>query len=116
MKGNRILYLASILSIGIATLFAFASPLIIRYTIDSVIGGKAMEAPHWILSTVKYLGGQDILRQNIWICSLCIVLLSIGNGIFTYCKGKWSAAAAEAIAQNMKDSLYDRLQNTNTAI
>lgn len=111
MKGNRLLYLASIISIGIATLFSFASPLVIRYTIDSVIGGIAMEVPLWLRSTVEYLGGQDVLKQNIWICSIGLVLLSAGNGIFTYFKGKWSADAAEAIAKNMRDSLYDRLQN-----
>lgn len=111
MKGSRILYLASIISIGIATLFSFASPLVIRYTIDSVIGGLTMEAPLWLTSTAKYLGGQGALKQNIWICSLGLILLSAGNGIFTYYKGKWSAVAAEAIAQNMRDSLYDRLQN-----
>lgn len=111
MKGSRILYLASIISIGIATLFSFASPLVIRYTIDSVIGGIAMEAPLWLTSTAEYLGGQGTLKQNIWICSLGLILLSAGNGIFTYYKGKWSAVAAEAIAQNMRDSLYDRLQN-----
>jgi len=113
MKGNRLLYLASIISIGIATLFSFASPLVIRYTIDSAIGGIAMEAPAWLLNTVEYLGGQSVLRQNLWICSIGLILLSVGNGLFTYFKGKWSAVAAEAIAQNMKDSLYDRLQNVS---
>lgn len=113
MKGNRLLYLASIISIGIATLFSFALPLVIRYTIDSVIGGIAMAAPPWLMDAVEYLGGQDVLRQNIWICSIGIVLLSIGNGLFTYFKGKWSAVAAEAIAKNMKESLYDRLQNVS---
>ncbi len=113
MKGNRILYLASIISIGIATLFSFASPLVIRYTIDSAIGGIAMEAPTWLMNLVEYLGGQSVLRQNLWICSIGLILLSVGNGLFTYFKGKWSAVAAEAIAQNMKDSLYDRLQNVS---
>jgi len=113
MKGNRLLYLASIISIGIATLFSFASPLVIRYTIDSAIGGIAMDAPPWLMNAVDYLGGEGVLRQNLWICSISIILLSVGNGLFTYFKGKWSAVAAEAIAQNMKDSLYDRLQNVS---
>lgn len=113
MKGNRMLYIASVISIGIATLFSFAPPLVIRYTIDSVIGGTAMEAPAWLERAAEYLGGQEVLRQNLWLCSIAIILLSIGGGIFTYYKGKWSAAAAEATARNMKDSLYDRLQNVS---
>lgn len=113
MKGNRLLYLASIISIGLATIFSFMSPLVIRYTIDSVIGGTAMVAPDWIINFIKNLGGQDILRQNIWICSLALVLLSIVNGTFTYFKGKWSAVASESIAQNIRDTLYDKLQNVS---
>ncbi|MDD2482251.1 MAG: ABC transporter transmembrane domain-containing protein, partial [Lutispora sp.] len=113
MKGNRLLYLASIISIGLATIFSFMSPLVIRYTIDSVIGGTAMVAPDWIINLIKNLGGQDILRQNIWICSLALVLLSIVNGTFTYFKGKWSAVASESIAQNIRDTLYDKLQNVS---
>ncbi|HWR61268.1 MAG TPA: ABC transporter ATP-binding protein [Clostridia bacterium] len=113
MRGNRLLYLASVISIGIATLFSFASPLVIRYTIDSAIGGIAMDAPPWLMNAVDYLGGEGVLRQNLWICSISLILLSVGNGLFTYFKGKWSAVAAEAIAQNMKDSLYDRLQNVS---
>ncbi|MEA4962598.1 ABC transporter ATP-binding protein [Lutispora sp.] len=113
MKGNRLLYLASIISIGFATVFSFMSPLIIRYTIDSVIGGTAMDAPSWVMNIIETVGGQDTLRQNIWMCSIALVLLAIINGIFTYYKGKWSAVASESIAQNMKDALYDRLQNVS---
>lgn len=72
-----------------------------------------MEAPAWLERAAEYLGGQEVLRQNLWLCSIAIILLSIGGGIFTYYKGKWSAAAAEATARNMKDSLYDRLQNVS---
>lgn len=111
MKGNRLLYLASIISIGIATIFSFLSPLVIRYTIDTVIGGSAANVPSWVINMIDNIGGQETLRQKIWLCSIAVVLLSLINGIFTYYKGKWSAVASESIAQNMKDTLYDKLQN-----
>lgn len=111
MKGNRLMYLGAITSIGFATFFSFLSPLIIRYTIDSVIGGNLMDEPLWIGKVINYIGGAETLRQNLWICGLSIVILSIINGIFTYYKGKWSAVASESIAKNMRDALYDKLQN-----
>lgn len=113
MKGNRLIYLGAIISIGFATFFAFLSPLIIRYTIDTVIGGNYTDEPIFLGRIINYLGGVSDLRQNLWICGLSIVVLTIINGIFTYYKGKWSAVASESIAQNMKNALYDKLQNVN---
>ncbi|HHY78059.1 MAG TPA: ABC transporter ATP-binding protein [Clostridiales bacterium] len=111
MKGNRLLYLASILSIGLATMFSFLSPLVISYVIDTVIGGVETDVPVWAAKIIDSVGGVETLRDKIWLCSIAIILLSAINGIFTYYKGKWSAIASEATAKKMKDALYDRLQN-----
>jgi ATP-binding cassette subfamily B protein len=111
MKGNRLLYVGAILSIGLATMFTFISPLIIRVTIDSIIGDRPMDVPMWLQSIVNYFGGKTVLVKNIWICGIAIVLLAIGNGFFTYLKGKWSAVASESIAKNIRESLYRHLQH-----
>ncbi|NLM42742.1 MAG: ABC transporter ATP-binding protein [Clostridiales bacterium] len=111
MKGYRILYLSSILSIGLATMFSFLSPLVISYTIDTIIGGVETDVPIWIAKIIDSIGGIETLRAKLWLCSIAIILLSILNGIFTYYKGKWSAIASEVTAKKMKDALYDRLQN-----
>jgi ATP-binding cassette subfamily B protein len=109
MKGNRLLYISSILSIGFATLISILVPLVIRTTIDSIIGNKPIEAEPFE-RIVKLLGGKSILIQNLWICGIIIVSLTLLNGIFLYLKGKWSAKAAESIAKNTREKLYDHLQ------
>ncbi len=111
MRGNRLLYIGAILSIGLATVFSFTSPLVLRVTIDSIIGDKVMEVPEWLKGAVDYLGGRTVLMQNLWICGAVIVLLATGNGLFTYFKGKWSAVASESIAKNIREKLYDHLQH-----
>ncbi|MFZ5352664.1 MAG: ABC transporter ATP-binding protein [Bacillota bacterium] len=111
MRGNRILYAGAIISIGLATMFSFMSPLILRVTIDSIIGDKPMEVPEWIHALVISMGGKSVLMQNLWICGAAIILLALGNGLFTYFKGKWSAVASESIAKNIRESLYNHLQH-----
>lgn len=106
MKGNRLLYFGAVLSIGTATLFTFLSPLVIRVTIDSIIGNKPVDIPLWT-------GGKDFLASNLWICGGVVVLLAVLNGVFTYFKGKWSAVAAESTARNIRDMLYDHLQHVS---
>lgn len=111
MKGNRLLYVGAILSVALATAFTLAGPLVISFTIDSVIGDKPMDVPNWVLSIIDSLGGKNTLAQNLWICSLALIILTIGRGLFTYLRGKWSAVASESIAKNLREKVYDHLQH-----
>lgn len=113
MKGNRLLYAGAIISIGMAALFSFLSPLVIRYTIDSVIGGKPAQLPLLLQSFAKSLGDKGSLFQNLLICSLLLLFLALLNGLFTYFKGKWAAAASESTAKKIREQLYDHLQNVS---
>ncbi len=110
MVGNRVLYLGAVVAIGIATLLSFATPMIIRTTIDSIIGEKPMDAPLFITTFVKWVGGTTVIRHNLWIASILMISLSIIRGAFDYIKGRWSARASESIAKNLRNKLYNHLQ------
>lgn len=111
MKGNKLLYVGAILSVAFATAFTLAGPLVISFTIDSVIGNEPMEVPIWIGNIIDSLGGKGTLVQNLWICSLALITLTMGRGVFTYLRGKWSAVASESIAKNLREKVYDHLQH-----
>ena len=114
MKGNRTLYVLSILSIGFATFVNFIWPLILRITIDSIIGGKEMISSGWLQPIIEgllsFFGSTSVLAKNLWICSLILIVLTLFRGIFLYWKGKWSAVSSESIAQKIRDTVYDHLQ------
>lgn len=111
MKGNRLLYLGAIISIGFATAFNFLSPLVIRLTVDSIIGGREINAPAAIITMIERIGGVSVLAKNLWICGLALILFSALNGLFTYIRGKWSAVASESTARGIRNELYDHLQH-----
>lgn len=111
MKGNRALYLGAILSIGLATLFSLVGPLIIRVTIDSVIGNQPVSGPGWFLAFLEKLGGVGSLKNKVWLLGILLVILTVIRGIFLYIKGKWSAETSEAIAENMRNKIYNHLQH-----
>jgi ATP-binding cassette subfamily B protein len=110
MKGNRLIYIGAVISTGLAVLFSIISPLVLRTTIDSIIGNNPMEVPLWIENAINFFGGRSVLVHNLWICALALVFLTLFRGIFLYLKGKWSAEAAETIAKNIRETLYDHLQ------
>ncbi|AOT73008.1 ABC transporter ATP-binding protein [Geosporobacter ferrireducens] len=111
MEGSKGLYIGAILSIGISTIFTLINPLVIRITIDSIIGEEAIQAPLWVQTFVERLGGKSLLMHNLWVAALALVLLNSVNGLFLYAKGKWSAKASEEIARNLRERLFNHLQH-----
>ena len=111
IKGNRLLYTAAILSIAMSTFLAMLEPMIIRTTIDSIIGNSPLSAPPFIERLIEFVGGKGVLARNLWICSLIIVALTSIRGIFLFLRGKLSSKAAENIARNIRVRLYDHIQN-----
>ncbi|RKD33915.1 ABC transporter ATP-binding protein [Thermohalobacter berrensis] len=111
MKGNRLLYIGSIISIGLATLFSILSPLVLRLTVDSIIGDEPFDVPNWVSTLLSYIGNRDDLAQKLWVFGLAIVVFTLFRGLFLYYKGKWSAIASESIAKNIRERLYDHIQH-----
>ncbi len=112
MRGNRFLYVISILAIGISTLFSLLNPLIIRFAIDNLIGDDTIDHfPRWALSTIEMFGGVENLSSQLWIVAGVLVLITIITGVFTFYSGKTSAEASEGIAKNIREKLYDHLQH-----
>ncbi|GFR35972.1 ABC transporter ATP-binding protein [Thermobrachium celere] len=109
MKGYRIKYIFASISIILSSLLSVLIPIIIKTSIDSIIGNKAIEEKY-ILYLFSSLGGRNYLRQNIYIVALLIVLVTALNGLFMYIKGKWANESAEAVAKNLRDNLYSHLQ------
>ncbi|MBU3214350.1 ABC transporter ATP-binding protein/permease [Clostridium estertheticum] len=110
-KGNRMLYIVAIISIAVATFIAMLEPLIIKITIDSVIGNKPMDVIKPLQKIIMAVGGKEVLITNLWVCALSLVTLTCIRGVFLFLSGNFSARAAENIARNMRVKLYDHIQN-----
>jgi len=114
MRGERHLYIFSIMAVAVAALMNFISPLILRITIDNIIGTEELAAKTWVDPIIKQifdgLGGRDNLASNLWICGLVLLGLALVRGVSQFLKGKWSASASQNIARNIRDRLYDHIQ------
>lgn len=110
MKGNRMRYLGSIISMVISAVLSLLPPLVIAITVDSIIGDKPITASPAVVSIIEKLGGKSVLAQNLWICGLALVILNMLHSYFQYARGKLSAQASEAIAKNIRDDLFYHLQ------
>lgn len=110
MKGNICLYAGAVICMGLSTVLLLAGPLITRTIIDSIIGDKPMDVPSWALHLIEYFGGRDVLSNNLWVCGLALVAITLTGGVFQFLKGKWSAEASESTVMRIKNTLYDHIQ------
>ena len=111
MKGTRLKYIGSILTVVIAVAVAFISPLLLSEIIDSVIGTtRPLSLPGPIQGWLDARGGRDFLVNNMWIVALVLVGINVLNGLVMFLRGKWTAQASESIAEKMRNRLYRHLQ------
>ena len=108
-KGYRILYLLGMLSIIVSQALTTISPMIIRTTIDSIVGNEPIDSPI-AFKAIDYVGGINYLRNNLLIIGLLIVITFILRGIFLYFKATLSNKSAENITERIRNHLYDHIQ------
>ncbi|MDH8677153.1 ABC transporter ATP-binding protein [Fusibacter bizertensis] len=101
LKGYRGVFGIAILSIIIATVMQLATPILIKYAVDSIIG----EVPAGNLQFLMDAFGKNLMAV-VWL----MIGINFIGGIFLFLKGYLSSYAAENIAQNIRDSLYRQIQ------
>jgi ATP-binding cassette subfamily B protein len=102
MKPAKRPYFIAIVSIILSSAFTLVVPIVIKFTLDSIIGEEAY-------------GGFELLGRLldgdlIKVCIL-ILILTILRGIFLFTKSYFSTFAAEYIAKQLKDDVVKQLQN-----
>ena len=105
MKNNRLLYLGALLSVGLASLAAVTGPVVIRITIDSIIGNEPLAAPLLIRTFVENIG------QAFWIPGIVLVVITTFRGFFMFLRGRLASQASENIAKNIRDRIYNHIQH-----
>jgi ATP-binding cassette subfamily B protein len=110
--GDRVvsLFLCCAATIG-AVVFSFASPQIIRYTIDSIIGDAPLAAPAFVGALVESLGGTGFLRRNLWVCALFTLGAALCSGLLNAVRRYTSIEMGETIAWRLRNTLYSHIQN-----
>lgn len=105
-KGYGLTYALAIISTAVSALLSLATPLLVKITIDNVIGDNPVGIT-LLDSLFRALGGRDFLINNLWIMGVAIVLLTILNGFAMYARGKLASKASESVAKRFKDELYN---------
>ncbi len=110
-KGYKKYFLLGAAAVILSALVAYLSPIITSFTLDYVLQGKEPSVPPFVMKAVEVLGGREFLMRNIWICVLTFLMFRIFDGIFVHIRGRSVAQSSEGLAKNLRDRLYEHLQN-----
>lgn len=102
LKGFKLLYLGAVIAIIVECSLSLIYPVIIKYSIDNVIGGQNA-------SNYKIL--EKLIGNNLVRAAILMFVFTIISGISLFFKGQLAAIASEGIAKNIKDRLFKHLQN-----
>ncbi len=94
----------------VAVVAAYCGPLVVSFTVDSVIDAQTSNLPDIMQNAMNALGDREFLRQNIYICALALVACTVVNAIATLLRRRYVALASEGVAKTLRDGLYEHLQ------
>jgi ATP-binding cassette subfamily B protein len=110
MRGLKLKFFLAMICAALAAIFAFFTPLIIRFTVDSVLGGQEVNLPFGLGGKLASMDSVSIIIRNLWIAGLAVITVSLFAHGFTYLRGLLSAKVSEEFARRLRNKLYDHIQ------
>lgn len=111
MYKQRLTFILTLLSVMANVLFASLLPIILRTSLDSVLGGKPIDLPLWAVNLLGGDAGMLWAKNHLWVLLLVLMTLTTFQGLFIFGRGKLGAITAEGSAKRMRDRLYNHLNH-----
>lgn len=106
LRGSLLTYLAALVSVFLHVGFAALMPLVIRVTLDQVLGDQPLLLPPVLMRYLDKLGGINWVRSNLWSLLVLLLALTLLQGFFQFARTKLAALTGEQSAKRMRDRLY----------
>lgn len=110
LKGlqGHFLFAAACVILGAGS--GFLTPLIIRFSVDTVLGGKPSSLPWGIGSYLDSAGIPEYVRNHLWLMAFTVILVSFTAHSFTYLRGRLSAIVSEEFGRRLRNALFEHIQ------
>lgn len=121
LSGGRLMYLAGLLALAFEAFFTFASPVVIKLGIDSVLGTLPPSVPPLLEGLARWLLGPDFasgdwsarlwLRDHLWVLGLALLVFTVFQMASGFAARMLANTAAEAMAFKLRSRLYAHIQD-----
>jgi len=109
-KGILWLFLLGLGFQALSSLSFMSAPLIIRITVDNVLGDYAVQSNALVMWLVNLTGGVEGWRENIFLSGIAYMVIFMIMSFAIFGRTRSMALAGENTAQRLKDRLYNHIQ------
>lgn len=109
LRGSLHLFILASVAAALVSLTDLLMPLVIQFTVDSVIGDRRARLPGVLSHLLEGIGGVASLRQNLALVAGAVLLLALVGTICRFVFQYGNTAAAERLVQRMRDQLYTHI-------
>lgn len=107
---GRLLYIGSVFFMAASILFSYLVPQIIRFVVDSLVGGTALDTPSFVTALLERAGGIQYLRGHILTVGLFTLFVSAAGGFCNFVRGRWVTQSSEGFIKFLRETLYAHIQ------
>lgn len=109
LRGSLRMFLVALVFSMLNTAFNALTPMIIRTTVDSVIGGEPYALPDWL---IRFLGldGRTGVVSALLLAAAAVMIVSALSGVCNYVSRMQTAKGSETFIKSLRDRLYEHIQ------
>ena len=109
-KGTRLTFSLSILASIFFIVLNYVRPLVVSYTVDTVIGGEETGIPALFERLIRAAVGEGDTRALLLRCTLSIIVCVLAAGISNYFARVLIAKGTQGFAKSLRDTLFAHIQ------
>ncbi len=110
LRGSKRWFALAALFTSLVSLLELLNPQIIRFTVDSVLGGKEPDSGGLLAVLPELMGGTEFIRGHLGVAACAVLAVSAASLLCRYLFQLTEAAGAETLVETMRNSLFVHIQ------
>ena len=86
LVGSKRFFIMAIIASLAVTVVDMVIPQLVRYTVDTLIGGEKSGLPDFANKLIDRIGGPDYLKDRLWIVAIAVASLALLSALFSNLK------------------------------
>ena len=111
LRGSKRWFALAALFTSLVSLLDLLNPQIIRFTVDSVLGGKEPDPRGLTALLPGLMGGVEFIREHLWVSACAVLAVSAASMLCRYLFQLTNAVGAEKLVETMRNLLFRHIQH-----
>ena len=110
LRGSKRWFALAAIFTSLVSLLELLNPQIIRFTVDSVLGGKEPDSGGLLAVLPGLMGGMEFIRGHLWAPACAVLAVSAASLLCRYLFQLTNAVGAETLVETMRNLLFGHIQ------